>query len=108
MSLRVGLISELVLNGSHQSQWLDANGYRSCFCIGQGTVAATWIIQAKLPDESIVDVANYAPDGEPLASLLFKAGSGKYCTTNAMCGLPIRFVASVPQPGAKLWAIFKA
>ena len=111
MSLRLVSINELRLDTSRQSQWLKADMYRSCFCAGQGSATADWTIEAQLSDGSVIQVGSYLKNtndpGNPY-STLFNATTPRYIGINAMCGLPIRFVASADQPSAKLWVIFKS
>ena len=41
-------------------------------------------------------------------SKLFDPTNPRYVTMKAMCGLPIRFVASTPQSNPQLWVVFKS
>ena len=84
------------------SQWLDAAAMRSVFCIAVNSVSAIWDVEVQLPNGGVVQVANYGPDA------LFDPTKPRYITVNSMCGLPIRFVSSVSQPGAELWVVFKS
>ncbi len=63
---------------------------------------AIWIVQGLLPDGQIVDLVQY-----PLHEL-FEPSRPRYISVSAMCGLPIRFVASQPQPDSQLWVVFKS
>jgi hypothetical protein len=104
---------QLVMTGN-ASQWIDTVAYRSCFCVGVGSVLADWIIQAKLPNEASIVVGNYPRvdtnnDSVVDIATLFGSNSPRYITTNALSGLPIRFLSNFAQPvNASFWAIFKS
>jgi len=83
------------------SQWLSVGEYRSCFCIAKQSVPSAWIIEARLTNGENVQLANYTSE-------LFDPVNLRYVTMKAMCGLPIRFVASTPQVNAQLWVVFKS
>lgn len=92
----------LELVGGTTSQWLDAATFRSAFCMATASTAAEWAIEAQLPSGQAIQVATYD------AGNLFAPTMPRYITTNAMCGLPIRFVSSVAQANPELWVIFKS
>lgn len=90
------------IDGVNTSQWLNSATYRSCFCIGLQSTESNWTIEALLPDGSVATVGLYDSGN------LFSIGSAKYITMNAMCGLPIRFVADTPQVSPVLWVVLKS
>jgi hypothetical protein len=92
----------LTLDPQNRTQWLPAATFRSVFCIAIVSVSAEWTIEAQLPTGDVVQVGAY-DEGN-----LFAVGAPRYITTNAMCGLPIRFVSSQPQPNNNLWVVFKS
>jgi hypothetical protein len=99
---RLVAAEQLKLTGQTTSQWLDATTYRSGFCVALSSVAASWTIEALLPNGNTVVVGNYDSGN------LFDTLMPRYITTNAMCGLPIRFVSGLPQGNSDLWVIFKS
>ena len=99
---RVAATHRLELGGGLTSQWLDAATYRSAFCLASSSVTAAWTIDVLLPDGQTVEVGAYD------AGSLFAPTTPRYITTNAMCGLPIRFVSKVPQGNSELWVVFKS
>ncbi len=108
-------ICELKLVGGTTSQWLAAGSMRSAFCIGIGSASLVlWTVEGLLPNDQIVTLADYPLTGPiiqdpPPESSLFQPGKPRYISVNAMCGLPIRFVASVaPSPLFQLWVMLKS
>ena len=94
-------VEQLRFDDGKTSQWLHASPYRSCFCIAKQAVASTWLIEGLLPDGQQIELGSYDTS-------LFDPPSPRYITVNAMCGLPIRFVAATSQPNSQLWIVFKA
>jgi hypothetical protein len=72
------------------SQWLSVGEFRSCFCVASQSVPSAWIIEGRLPNGDNVQLASYETD-------LFDPANPRYVTMKAMCGLPIRFVATVQR-----------
>jgi hypothetical protein len=99
---RLVAVEKLKLTGQTTSQWLDATTYRSAFCAASSSVNAIWTIEALLPNGNTVVVGSYEIGN------LFNPTMPRYITTNAMCGLPIRFVSSQPQVNSDLWVVFKS
>ncbi len=99
---RAKVVEPLQLSTGTTSQWLNAAKYRSCFCIAKTSVPAIWTVQGLLPDGQIVDLVQY-----PLHEF-FEPSRPRYISVSAMCGLPIRFVASQPQLDSQLWIVFKS
>jgi hypothetical protein len=97
------LIERLNFTGG-TSQWLNAPPYRSCYLVVEGASAADWSVQGKLPNGQNAELGSYLNEQGPFDP----AGGAGYITMNAMCGLPIRFVASAPQPNAEIWVVLKA
>ena len=98
---RAKTVELLKLEGGITSQWLNAAQYRSCFCVTKQSTPATWTIEGLLPDEQTIVLATYANE-------LFDPSRPRFITVTAMCGLPIRFVASTPQVNPQLWVILKS
>lgn len=93
---------KLVFTNGTTSQWLDAATFRSVFCAATSGTMAAWTVEVQLPSGEAVVVGEYD------AGNLFTPQTPRYITINAMCGLPLRFVSSVPQVNPNLWAIFKS
>ena len=98
---RAKTVELLKLEGGTTSQWLNAAQYRSCFCVAKQSTPATWTIEGLLPDGQTIVLASYANE-------LFDPSRPRFVTVTAMCGLPIRFVASTPQVNPQLWVILKS
>ena len=58
-------------------------------------------IEGRLPNGETIELAEYATE-------LFDPATPRYITMKAMCGLPIRFVATTPQTNSRLWVIVKS
>ena len=99
---RLVATERLNLDGGTTSQWIDAATFRSGFVVAVNSTDAAWTIEAQLPTGAVVPVGQYE-EGK-----LFVVGMPRYITTNAMCGLPIRFVSSQPQLNNDLWIVFKS
>lgn len=93
---------KLVFANGTTSQWLDAATFRSVFCIGAAGTAAAWNVEVQLPSGEAMIVGQY-DEGS-----LLTPQTPRYITINAMCGLPLRFVSSVPQVNPNMWVIFKS
>ncbi len=89
---RATLVERLKLDQGTTSQWLNAANFRSCFCASTQPTNSAWVIEGLLPSNETIQLANYN-NGD-----LFAFTNPRYITVNAMCGLPIRFVATVAQP----------
>jgi len=89
---RATLVERLILDQGTTSQWLNAASFRSCFCASSQPTNSAWVIEGLLPNNETIQLASYS-DGD-----LFAFTNPRYVTVNAMCGLPIRFIATVVQP----------
>ena len=98
---RARTVQPLRLTNGLVSQWLAVDEYRSCFCIAKQSTPSAWTIEGRLPSGEAIELAHYESE-------LFDPASHRYATMKAMCGLPIRFVASTPQPTSELWVVFKS
>ncbi|XZE35798.1 hypothetical protein SH501x_001340 [Pirellulaceae bacterium SH501] len=83
------------------SQWLSVGEYRSLFCIAKQSNLSAWKIEGRLPNGDIIELAEYATE-------LFDPANPRYVTMKAMCGIPIRFVATTQQTNAQLWVVVKS
>lgn len=98
---RARTVQPLRLGEGLVSQWLSVDEYRSCFCIAKQSIPSAWTIEGRLPSGEAVELARYESE-------LFDPTNPRYVTMKAMCGLPIRFVASTPQANSELWVVFKS
>ncbi|QDV85476.1 hypothetical protein TBK1r_44900 [Stieleria magnilauensis] len=103
---RAKAIEKLVLEDGTTSQWLHAATFETCFCIAVRSEHASWKIEGLLPDQQVVTLSHYRRTSS--GSRVFKTGTPRYITKNVMCGLPIRFISSVPQPDPSIWVVFKS
>jgi hypothetical protein len=92
---------QLKLANALVSQWLAVGEYRSCFCVAKQSTPSVWKIEGRLPNGETIELAEYATE-------LFDPATPRYITMKAMCGLPIRFVATTPQTNSRLWVIVKS
>jgi hypothetical protein len=98
---RARTVQPLRLASGLVSQWLPVGEYRSCFCIASQSTPSAWSIEGRLPNGDAIELATYENE-------LFEPTNPRYVTMKAMCGLPIRFVASTPQVNPLLWVVFKS
>jgi hypothetical protein len=92
---------QLRLANGTVGQWLAVGEYRSCFCIAKQSTPSAWKIEGRLPNGETIELAQYAIE-------LFDPANPRYVTMKAMCGIPIRFVATTPQSNAQLWVVVKS
>lgn len=92
---------QLKLANGRVSQWLAVGEYRSCFCVAKQSTPSAWRIEGRLPNGDLVELAQYASE-------LFDPAQPRFITMKAMCGLPIRFVATTPQVSPQLWIVVKS
>ncbi|TWU19856.1 hypothetical protein [Allorhodopirellula heiligendammensis] len=105
---RAKAIERLVLAEDRKtSQWLRASPFATCLCIAVASTEATWRVQALLPDKEVVQLGYYVRSSKT-GSKLFNPSKPLYLKSEVMCGLPIRFVATVEQINPILWVIFKS
>jgi hypothetical protein len=88
------------------SQWLRAAPFETVFCVAVKARTATWKVEGLLPDGTIIPLACYRR--EECSSRIFQPEKNRYIKEEVMCGIPIRFVSTVPQPDSQLWVIFKS
>jgi hypothetical protein len=92
---------QLKLTNGRVSQWLAVGEYRSCFCVAKQSTPSAWKVEGRLPNGETIELAQYATE-------LFNPADPRYITMKAMCGLPIRFVATTPQATPQLWVVVKS
>ena len=98
---RARSVQPLRLANGQVSQWISVGEFRSCFCIAKQSTPSQWTIEGWLPNGEVAELARYESE-------LFDPTNPRYVTMKAMCGLPIRFVASTPQSNPQLWVVFKS
>ncbi len=103
---RAKAIEKLVLADGTTSQWLHAAPYETCFCIAVRSEHASWKIEGLLPDSEVVTLSHYRKTSS--GSRVFKSGTPRYITKNAMCGSSIRFLSSGRQSAPGGWVIFQS